>query len=157
MRSKQRPLARALAVAILLMMVPVPLDPGQWATVPPYDREAPAVLLISSVPTAWADSDEFEIDDIGRVKRGEEKVKVLVDVKQSGLICLLKLKYPDGNADSIDKVESDKKGICEITFDVPDRKSAVGDAIAKLKVETKKGSDKGKATRYFYVRDKRGG
>jgi hypothetical protein len=50
-----------------------------------------------------------------------------------------------------------KSGICELTFDVPTRKSVVGDATAKLKVETKKGTDRGKASRNFQVRDRRGG
>jgi hypothetical protein len=154
MRSKQRPLTRALAVAVLLMLAPLPLATVDRAFTP---RDATTVLLPAAPTTAWADSDEFEIDDIGKVKRGEKHIKVSANVGESGLICQVKLKYPDGNADALDKVESDKKGICEFDFDVPDRRSAVGDAIAKLKVETKKGADKGKATRSFFVRDRRSG
>lgn len=107
-------------------------------------------------PPARAD-DEIEIDDVGKVKRGEKNVKIRADVGKSDLICKLKIKYPDGDADTVGETESDKKGICEISFDVPERKSVVGDATAKLKVETKKGADRGKASRNFLIRDRRGG
>ena len=118
-------------------------------------------LILATAPVlptlpAWAD-DDVEIADIGKVKRGEKNVKVRVDVKKSDLICKLRIKYPDGDTDTVGEDESDRDGICEISFDIPDRKSVVGDAIAKLKVETKKGTDRGKASRNFSVRDRRGG
>ena len=133
MRTMQSRLRMALAVAMILAAVPL----------------LPA-------PPARAD-DEIEIDDVGKVKRGEKNVKISADVGKSDLICKLKIKYPDGDADTVGETESDKKGICEISFDVPERKSVVGDATAKLKVETKKGADRGKASRNFLIRDRRGG
>jgi len=57
----------------------------------------------------------------------------------------------------VGETRSNKKGICEISVDLPDRKSIVGDATAKLKVEAKNEDDRGKASRNFSVRDRRGG
>ena len=133
MRSRLTRLGVAVAVALILATAPV----------------------LPTLP-AWAD-DDVEIADVGKVKRGEKNVKVRVDVKKSDLICKLRIKYPDGDTDTVGEDESDRDGICEISFDIPDRKSVVGDAIAKLKVETKKGTDRGKASRNFSVRDRRGG
>lgn len=133
MRSRLTRLGVAVAVALILATAPV----------------------LPTLP-AWAD-DDVEIADVGKVKRGEKNVKVRVDVKKSDLICKLRIKYPDGDTDTVGEDESDRDGICEISFDIPERKSVVGDAIAKLKVETKKGTDRGKASRNFSVRDRRGG
>jgi hypothetical protein len=153
MRSMQSRLTVAPVVALLLATLPGPLHVDQ----PTAGSDATHIgRLIAPVPIAWAD-DEFEIENIDKVKRGEKSVVARADVKQSGLICKLKVKYADGNVDTVGDVESNKKGICEIQFNVPDQKSAVGDAIAKLKVETKKGADRGKASRGFFVRDRRGG
>lgn len=127
---------RGVAVAVALILATAPVLP---------------------TPPAWADDDDIEIDDIGKVKRGEKNVKVRIDVGKSDLICKLRIKYPDGDTDTVGEDESDRDGICEISFDIPERKSVVGDAIAKLKVETKKGTDRGKASRSFSVRDRRGG
>ena len=144
-----RPLFGRLTLALVAALVgvlaprPVPADAGEaaWASV--------------AVSRAWAASDDIEIDEIGKVKRGKSRVLVRADVGQSGLICQLKVKYVDGNADSPDDVLSNSRGICEIYFDVPDRQSVVGEAVAKLKVVTKKGGEKGKTARSFTVRDGR--
>ena len=155
MRSFRTRLCASTAVALLLAALPVTVD----LTAQPRSSTAAQVgRLLSMAMPAWAeDDDEIEIDDIEKVKRGEERVTFRADVKKSGLVCKLRIKYADVEADSPDDVESDKKGICEFTFDVPTRKSVVGDATAKLKVETKKGTDRGKASRNFQVRDRRGG
>jgi len=151
-------LSRLTAATLLALPLALAAAPIRAGAPPLADAELGIVRLVSGVPTALADSDDdVSIDEIGKVKRGKENVKLRADVGKSGLICKFKLKYADGNADSLDDVESNKKGICETAFDVPDRKTAVGDAIVKLKVETKKGDDKGKATRWFTVSDRRGG
>jgi hypothetical protein len=122
-----------------------------------------AALVLATAPAlptlpAWAnDDDEIEIKDVGKVKRGEKDVKLRADVDKSDLVCQWKVKYPDGNTDTVGEDESDKDGICEVEFDVPERRSVVGDATIKLRVETKKGADRGKASRNFTVRDRRGG
>jgi hypothetical protein len=112
-----------------------------------------AALVVAPEATAWAksDDDDIEIDDIGRVKQGKEHVRVRVDVHESGRTCSLKVKYADGNADSPDDVTSNKNGICLIYFDVPDRSSVVGVAIAKVTV-TEGREDRGKSARIFTVR-----
>ena len=133
MRSIQRRLAVAVVAALLLATTPV----------------------LPALP-ALAD-DEFEIDDVGKVKRGEKEITLRADVGKPDLICTWRVKYADGNTDTVGKDESEKNGVCEVEFDVPDRKSVVGDATVKLKVETKKGTDRGKASRNFTVRDRRGG
>jgi len=133
MRSIQRRLAVAVAAALLLATAPV----------------------LPALP-ALAD-DEFEIDDVGRVKRGEKEITLRADVGKPDLICTWRIKYADGNTDTVGEDESEKNGVCEVEFDVPDRKSVVGDATVKLKIETKKGTDRGKASRNFTVRDRRGG
>ena len=115
-----------------------------------------AVLLLTAVPTPLAWADDVDIDDIGKVKRGEKKVMFRADVEKSDLICTLRIKYADGDTDTVGNDESDKSGKCEISFDVPDRKSVVGDATLKLKVETKTGADRGKASSNFSVRGRRG-
>jgi hypothetical protein len=155
MRSFRRTLCVSTAAAIVLAALPVSVD---VTAQPMSSAPARVARLVSTALPAWAeDDDEIEIDEMEKVKRGEEGIKFRADVKKSGLVCKLKIKYADGEADSPDDVESDKKGICELTFDVPSRKSVVGDATAKLKVETKKGTDRGKASRNFQVRDRRGG
>src|SRR5687767_5630240 len=108
-------------------------------------RPAPAELSIRA-------SSRVTIDSIGEVKRGRESVLVLVRTGQSGVICKLKLKYNDGNADSPDDVISDGNGICRITFDVPDRRSAVGDATAKVTVVKTNNKSVGKNSIPFRVR-----
>ncbi|MCC6179289.1 MAG: hypothetical protein IT305_28620 [Chloroflexi bacterium] len=102
-----------------------------------------------------AESGDIDIDEIGRVKRGKERVSVRVEVHDEGLTCQLKVKYADGNADSPDDVQSNSKGVCELLFDVPERRSVVGDAIAKVKVVNKKGKEVGRSSRTFQVRDGR--
>ncbi len=122
-----------------------------------------ASLILAATPvfptlTTWAADDlDIEIDDVGKVKRGEKDILFRADVGKSDLVCTLKVKYPDGDTDTVGEDETDKNGVCEIKFDVPERRSVVGDATAKLKVETKKGTDRGKASRNFLVRDRRGG
>jgi hypothetical protein len=113
---------------------------------------APFVLM--PTPSAWAD--DVDIDDIGKVKRGEKKVMFRADVEKSDLICTLSVKYADGDTDTVGNDESDKNGKCEIAFDLPDRKSIVGNATAKLKVETRTGADRGKASKNFNIRGRRG-
>jgi len=117
-----------------------------------------AALILSAAPAlpAWADDVDIDIDDIGKVKRGDKKVMFRADVEKSDLICTLRIKYADGDTDTVGNDESDKSGKCEISFDVPDRKSVVGDATLKLKVETKTGADRGKASSNFSVRGRRG-
>jgi hypothetical protein len=153
MRSMHARLGVALVLAMILATVPVSIDLGGRAN--GIDAGHVARLLSPTLP-AWAD-DEIEIDDVEKVKRGEKNVTIRADVEKSGLICKLKIKYADGNVDTVGDDETDKDGICVIRFDVPDRKSVVGDAIAKLTVETKKGADRGRASRYFSIRDRRGG
>ena len=134
MRTLMFRLNRTLAVALLLAVLAAPLGPAGRAV---------------------ADDIDIKMDEIGRVKRGKENVHLKVDVGESGLVCQLKLKYADGNADSPDDVVSGKNGICELYFNVPDRDSVVGNAIAKLKVVTKKGKEKGKTSQAFTVRNGR--
>jgi hypothetical protein len=154
MRSFRSRLGLSTAAAVMLATLPVSVD----LTVQPVGTTSLQLSrMLSPAPPARAEDDEIEIDDIEKVKRGEEGVTFRADVKKSGLICKLKIKYDDGEADSPDDVESDRKGICELSFDVPNRKSVVGNATAKLKVETKKGADRGKASRNFEIRDRRGG
>jgi hypothetical protein len=136
MRSMQSRLKVARVIAMMLVALPI---------------------LLSPAPTVWAADDvDIDIDDIGKVKRGEKKVMLRADVEKSDLICTLTVKYADGNTDTVGNDESDKNGTCEIAFDVPDRKSVVGNATVKLKVETKSGADRGKASRNFTVRGRRG-
>jgi hypothetical protein len=135
MRSIQTRLALALAAALLIATVPV----------------LPA-------PPAWADDDvDVDVEDVGKVKRGDKDVELRADVKESNLICKFKIKYADGNTDTVGEDESDKNGICKVKFDVPTRTSVVGWATAKVKVETKKGTDRGSESRNFSVRPRRGG
>ena len=112
-------------------------------------------LPVLPAERAVAGSDDPKLDEIGRIKRGRQNVPVRVDVRDAGMTCQLKLKYPDGNADTPDDVISNSKGICELRFDVPDRKSAVGDAIAKVRVLNKKGGEVGRTSGPFQVRDGR--
>ena len=144
----------AVAAAAILTMVPVSINFDGLA-----DSTAGSALvrLLAPALPAWADDDDIDINDFGKVKRGEKDVRFRADVKRSGLICSLKIKYADGDADTVGDDESNDDGICTIDFDVPERKSVVGDATAKLKVETKRGADRGKASRNFQIRDRRGG
>ena len=143
--------ALVIALALALAMGPIGTGPRSAGS-----NDLDAATAVPSVPTIWAGSDDISIDEIDRVKRGKENVQLRADVGRSGMVCQFKVKYADGNADKLDDVESDKKGICETRFDVPNRKSVVGDAVVKLKVEMKKGSDEGKASRGFTVTDRRG-
>jgi hypothetical protein len=116
-----------------------------------------AVVGLPALPAerAMAGPDDPKLDEIGRIKRGRKDVPVRIDVGDVGMTCQLKLKYADGNADTPDDVISNSKGICDMRFDVPDRKSAVGDAIAKVKVLNKKGGEVGRTSGPFQVRDGR--
>jgi len=107
------------------------------------------------VDRAAADGEDVDIDEIDKVKRGKERVQIRAEVGEGGLTCQLKIKYADGNADSPDDVVSNKHGICEMYFTVPDRRTVVGEAIAKLNVVTKKGGEYGKTSKTFMVRDRR--
>ena len=100
--------------------------------------------------------DEIDLNHVGTVKRGDKEVELSADVNQSDLVCKFKIKFADGFVLTADKVESDKKGKCKVKVNMPDWRPVVGDATAKLKVETKKGEDRGKASRNFVVRDRRG-
>ena len=134
MRSIQTRLAIALAAALILATVPVlPASP------------------------AWADNDDIEIKDVGKVKRGDKEVKLRADVGKANLKCIWRVKYADGDTDTVGEDESDDDGICEVKIDLPERTSVVGWATAKVKVETKKGSDRGSESRNFFVRPRRGG
>lgn len=146
-------LGLAIATALTLATAPVSVQLDGWADGAGASRRA---RLISPVPPAWADDVDIDIDNIGKVKRGAKKVMFRADVEESDLICILSIKYADGDVDTVGNDESDRHGRCEISFDVPDRKSVIGDATAKLKVETKTGDDRGKDSRKFYVRGKRG-
>ena len=143
----------ALVVAVILAVTPVSIELDSRANHP---GAAQLARLVSTTLPAWADDVDIDIDDIGKVKRGEKKVMFRADVERSDLICTLSVKYADGDIDTVGNDESDKSGRCEIAFAVPDRKSVVGDATLKLKVETKTGADRGKASRNFYVRGRRG-
>lgn len=116
---------------------------------------APMAMPLLYGGSAGAEVGDVDIDEIGRVKRGKEGASVRIEVHDEGLICQLKIKYADGNADTPDDVVSNSKGVCEITFDVPDRKSVVGDAVAKVRVVNKKGKEVGRSSRAFQVRDGR--
>jgi hypothetical protein len=135
MRPFSRNLTRALGAALLAAVVTLPVHPS------------------SNVVAASGDADITEIDT---AKRGKAHVLVRAEVGDSGLICQLKIKYTDGNADTPDDVISNSKGICEMYFDVPNRRSVVGEAVAKLTVLNKKGKDVAKTSRWFTVRDRRG-
>ena len=112
-------------------------------------------LPLATTPPAHAD-DEFSINDIGTVKRGDKEVEFSADVTKPDLICKFKIKFADGFVLTANKVESDKKGKCKVKVNMPEWRAVVGDANAKLKVETKKEEDRGKASRNFFVRDRRG-
>lgn len=133
------------AAAILLGEVVADVS-GRAAAV--SARVQRATLVDASV----RDGGEIALEEIGKVKRGKEHVLVVAQAGGADRVCKLKLKYQDGNADSPDDVVSGKDGSCTIFFDVPDRESVVGNAIAKLRVETEKGRLKGKATRTFSVK-----
>ena len=118
-------------------------------------------LILATVPIlpifpAWAD-DEIDLNDIGTVKRGDKDVELSADVNKPDLVCKFKIKFADGFVLVADKVESDRKGKCKVRVNMPDWRAVVGDATAKLKVETKKEEDRGQASRKFVVRDRRGG
>ena len=118
-------------------------------------------LILATAPTlptfpVLADG-EFEINSVGTVKRGDKEVELSADVNKPDLVCKFKIKFADGFVLAADKVESDKKGKCKVKVNMPDWKAVVGDATAKLKVETKKEEDRGQASRNFVVRDRRGG
>ncbi len=141
-------LTLALIAAVLILLCEVAVDvTGRVASV--SARGLPSSLI--DAPTRTSD-DEVSLEEIGKVKRGKEHVLVVGQVGDSGLVCKLKLKYADGNADSPDDVISDKDGICVMFFDVPDRRSVAGDAIAKLRVETTRGKFKGKTSQGFTVK-----
>ena len=106
---------------------------------------------------AWADNDDIEIKDVGKVKRGDKEVKLRAEVGKANLKCTWRVKYADGDTDTVGEDESDDDGICEVKIDLPERTSVVGWATAKVKVETKKGSDRGSESRNFFVRPRRGG
>jgi hypothetical protein len=153
MRSMQSRLGVALVVAMMLAALPVSIDlDGQVGGI----GGTHVARLISPTMSAWADDVDVDIDDIGRVKRGAKKVMFRADVEKSDLICTLRIKYADGDTDTVRNDESDRNGRCEIAFAVPDRKSVIGKATLKLKVETRSGDDRGKGSRNFYVRGKRG-
>lgn len=155
MRSMPARFGLALVTALTLAAAPVsiPLDSQANGA-----AAAQIARLASPTLPAWAADDDvdIDIDNIGKVKRGAKKLMFRADVEQSDLICTLTVKYADGDVDTVGNDESDKNGQCEISFDVPDRKSVIGDATAKLKVETKAGDDRGKDSKGFYVRGKRG-
>lgn len=134
MRLLSARLPRLLGIAILVTALGLPVLPAEPAS---------------------AGTDDPKLDEIGRLKRGRKDVPVRIDVGDVGMTCQLKLKYADGNADTPDDVISNSKGICEMRFDVPDRKSVVGDAIAKVKVLNKKGGEVGRTSGPFQVRDGR--
>lgn len=115
-----------------------------------------ALSLAAPYAPVNAASGDATIEEIERVKRGKKNVKLRADVDDPGMTCRLKIKYPDGNADSPDDIVSNSKGICEFTFDVPSRCSVVGEAIAKLTVLDSKGDEVAKTSRWFTVRDRRG-
>jgi hypothetical protein len=148
-------LGLALVIAMTFAATPVSIQLDSQANGADAARLA---RLVSPALPAWADDDDIDIDidNIGKVKRGAKKVMFTAEVQESDLICTLSIKYADGDVDTVGNDESDKHGHCEISFDVPDRKSVIGDATAKLKVETKTGDDRGKDSRSFYVRGKRG-
>lgn len=81
MRRLSSRLPRLLGAALLLIALTLP--------------ELPADTVVAA-------SDDIKIDEIGRLKRGKENVLLKVDVHGSGLVCQLKLRYADGNADSPD-------------------------------------------------------
>jgi hypothetical protein len=114
---------------------------------------SPLTLPLAPAQAAVGDAD---IEDIERVKRGKKNIRVRADVGDPGLTCQLKIKYPDGNADSPDHVVANAKGVCELSFDVPSRRSVVGEAVAKLTVLDSKGHEVAKTSRWFTVRDRRG-
>lgn len=144
-------LALVAALAVIAAPVAIPVDlMGDDAGARQLAR------LLSPTRTAWADDVDIDIDDVGKVKRGEKKVMFRADVEKSDLICTLSVKYADGDIDTVGNDESDKNGRCEIAFAVPDRKSIVGDATLKLKVETKTGADRGKASKHLTIRGRRG-
>ena len=150
-------LSRLSAALLIALPLSVAADATRTGAPDFGDADAGIVYLLPSVSVALAASDDVSIDSIDKVKRGKQDVKLRAEVGRTGLVCIFKIKYADGNVDTIGDVESKKSGVCETEFDVPDRKGAVGDATVKLKVETKRGEDRGKASRNFAVSDRRGG
>lgn len=144
-------LTLALIVAVLLLLGDVVLSIAGPAA-PASARVLP--LSAANMPVQADDDDENDVslEDLGRLKRGKKNVLVIGQAGGEGLVCQLKLKYADGNTDSPEDVISDRHGTCTMYFDVPKRKTIVGDAIAKLRIETSKGKYKGKTSRVFNVR-----
>jgi len=114
------------------------------------------VLLTGTSPMPARADDEFSINDVGTVKRGDRDVEFSADVDKPDLVCKFKIKFADGFVLTADKAESDKKGKCKAKVNMPDWRAVVGDATAKLVVQTKKDEERGKASRNFIVRDHRG-
>jgi len=140
--------ALILVAAVVTLLSEVVLDvAGRTASASAW--ALPTSLVSGAVQKS---DDDVSLEDIGKVKRGKEHVLVVAQAGGSGRVCKLKLKYADGNADSPDSVVSDNDGICLMFFDVPDRDSVAGQAIAKLRVETAKGKFKGKDARIFTVK-----
>jgi hypothetical protein len=157
MRVLSSRLALALVAALLLSLIDIPASaPGARLGA----AEAQAFDLSAAQPELLASPDDPDIvDDLGKVKRGKKAVLVKVDVGQSGVDCQMKVKYVDGNTDSPNDVSADNKGLCLISFDVPDRDSVLGLAQVKVRVVKKKNGKVdevfGRTSRLFTVRDRR--
>jgi hypothetical protein len=144
-------LSFSLIAAVLLLLGGVILNIVEPASAV-HARILPSSAANMPVQASDDDENDVSLEDLGRVKRGKKNVLVIAQAGGEGLVCQLKLKYADGNTDSPDDVISDKHGTCTMYFDVPKRKAIVGDAIAKLRIETGKGKYKGKTSRVFNVR-----
>lgn len=145
-----------IAVAATAILTVMPVSIGLDYELADTIGDSRLVRLLAPSLPVWADDDDIDIDDLGKVKRGEKDVRFRADIKKSGLICSLRVKYADGDVDTVGDDESNDDGICVIDFDVPDRKSVVGYATVKLKVETKRGTDRANVSRNFEVRGRRG-
>ena len=78
-------------------------------------------MPLSSITQALAD-DQYDLNDIGTVKRGDRDVELSADLDDPDLYCKIKIKFADGFVLTADKVQADKKGKCKVKVNMPDSK-----------------------------------
>jgi hypothetical protein len=147
-------LAVGLATAQTLTMLP---GAALAAPLPPAALSAGAGAQMASplaLHKAKTSNLKVKIDPMNNVKRGQTAVPVHVTLPTSGYVCKLSIKYyGNDDEDSPDDVGADATGICQFTFDVPNKKDAIGDAKATVKIVDGKGKQQGEASVNFDVRN----
>lgn len=138
-----------VTVALALSLFGVPTEPPGLFVEP---ADASVVRMFGADEAVRSTTFKAAFDPIPTQTRGTRDVAARATVGQSGLICRLSIQYRDDEGDSPDPVVSDARGVCTIHFDVPERRTVIGTASAKLKVTNTKGVTKGKASRSFQVK-----